>query len=587
MAEKDTDELTEALQKDIEYMDAEIGILIGESVLVKKDDAAEEEKHPSEPDEPKKDKDEDSKKKNNTATVVAGISNAYADDIKAMPQKTEKSSKSSWPKPPARGKNDVKVANGKDIMEVFWNEMWALYDKILDFVVDTALDFVVFVLYPEKPASGYEKKNEKADAIAAGEQAYNSQIQKIRKQKAQAFAVHKEIKDNLQKTIDGESVEWKILKKEPDFYAKLVEIKKKALNAPNSPEAKMISEFEKMPETFEQMAENCEKMMKFAVNLAAMEEYVSPKTKDAEINRLKEQYKNNPDELKKKLEEIDAIYKNPKKEQEQMAERINSNAEGYYNNIIENIGKIRAANEDNPEKMQKELAEYMGSMSASLKDAKELIYDKIYKDGKDSKKNKENAVSKIAATINIVNGTMQNMKDGHHDAQDLQKIALTLATMEEFLNPSAKAAEIEAAKKQYSGKAQKEIIKEIEEEYKNPETLKKKTSKRIKDMADEHCQQIRKTLDNIERTYANNPEEKKKALEKYTKQVFETLQETRKKVYLKKEKGKDINPYIDGELNKLDNGEKGETAKKEDINVHSWSTSGILNMIKQGYGHGK
>lgn len=406
MTEKDVDAITEALQQNIEDIDEEIKTLIDErDPINKNNNATEEEKHSSSPDESEKekDKDEDGKKRNNTAAVIAGISKAYADDemMKMPPQEKLEKNSSSWPKPPKRNKSDIKVAKGENIMEVFWNEMWALYDKVLDLVVDTTLDFVEFVLYPEKPA--ISTKNVKtADAFVAGEAVCKEEYEKVDKIVARAIAEHKEISDNLQRTINGEDTEWKITR-EPGKFSKLVEAKKKAMEDPNSPEGEYIREFEKMPEVFNKMGKNCKKMIGISVHLATMEEYIHPTTEKEAIKEAKEQYKNNPTELKKKLEEIEATYKDPKKQQEKMKERIKGNYSEHYNTIMANISKIRNANENDPQKIQEELKEYMTPIKEAFTDARDLIYKKMYQEGKDGKTLRKKASEKIKTTVDTLN----------------------------------------------------------------------------------------------------------------------------------------------------------------------------------------
>lgn len=602
------DDLTEAVDKSRKEMDEDIASITGEtgeepkeksdgernSGVSKEETNDKEQKDTSNGEKSAKDTEKTttgeeknkSKASKGMEAVCTGISNAYADDdvLKAIPQTISDKGKSSWPKPPARGKDDIKVADGKDIMEVFWNEMWKLYDNVLDFVVDTTLDFVVFVLYPEKSATN-DKKVKKADVFAAGEEVCEEECKKIDERIAQAINEHKEISDNLQRAIDGEETGWK-LQKEPKRFSELVEIKKKAIENPNSREAEIISKFEKMPEILDKMGKNCKKIIKSTVGLATMDEYIHPTTKKDEVKKAEEQYKDNPNELKKKLDEIDAIYKDPTKEQGKMKERIRGDFFIHYNMMIANISKIKNANRDNPQKLQEELKNYMAPIKESFTDAQDLIYNNMYKKGKNGKKNKELAIVKIAAAVNAVNGTMESTTEGVQINQDLQKIASTLATMEEILNPSAKAAEIEEAKKQYKNNPDelKKKLKEIEKEYNNPETLKKKTNHRIEEMSDKHYQKIKDTLDNIEHTYANNPEEKKKALTEYANQMSNTLRETKEKVYLKKAKGNSPNAYLYEELTKVNNQENKKIAANEEANVYGWPKKGIFNLIKNSCG---
>lgn len=508
--------------------------------------------------------------KNNIQAVNDGISRAYADDkpMNAIKQSTEGNSSSSWPTPPKKSDSKVKVANGKDLMEVAWNEMWAFYDKILDFIVDTALDFVVYALYPEKPASN-GKKEEKADAFAAGEQKLKKKIQEIKKQKDLAIAVHKEISGNLQKTLDGERTTWKLLPKEPDFFSELVAVKRSALNDPQSPEAKMIAEFEKIPEKIEKMAENDEKLTTIAYYQAIMEEYLKPTTKKEEIKKAKKQYKNDKEELKKKLEDIKKIYENPQKEQEKMGERISENSDRYYNALVANISKIRTSNENNPQKLQEELGKYMDSIKGSLTKAQELVYEEMYKKDKNVKKKASAALAETSNTINI--GRDNDVRD------KLKKMTLIWVAMEEYLNPKAKKREIEAARKRYAiddvFNAKK---KEINNEYENPEIRKRKTLQYIQSEAVKYYQDIEKKLNQ-----ATDPAKNKEVQEECLAELSEKLKETRKKIYLKKQKDKDA--YLETEIKRFEDDGNKKTAASENISVQNWSTNKVLELIKNVY----
>ncbi len=328
---------------------------------------------------------------NNTVAVSDGVSRAYVDDnLTGQKLKTSVSEAKSWPKAPDHKKKDVKVAGGKDIMEVFWNEMWAFYDKIIDTAVDITLDFVTFVLYPERKAPPVKKDVKKADAMAAGEKVFNKKITAIRKIQEQAHAVHGELSRNLENAMNGEVAEWTIFKKEPNLFPELVHIRREAEADPQSAYAENMKNFNNAPEFIDKLIKNDENIIKLAVYVATMEEFLNPVTKDMEINRVKAAYPN-PEEQKRKLEEVEEIYKDPEKEQEKMEERISKRSDEYEMEIIKNINKIREVHKDNPEEMKSVIGSYMEQLSTLQTETFEGIYKKMYMEKDNSKKTKDNA----------------------------------------------------------------------------------------------------------------------------------------------------------------------------------------------------
>lgn len=399
MAEKEKtplEDITEAADRDRKEMEEKLESFISdnkEKSAEKSDDTSEDKSEDSK-DKKDSEKKQEPTKKNNIAAISAGISSAYADDELLAPkaQETKSKTKSSWPKAPDPKKDNIKVADGKDIMEVFWKEMWILFDKTVDFIVDTALGFVTYVLYPEK-SEGSQTEIKKADAFVAGNTHCNKELELINKQKKYALSIYQEIDNNLQKAGKGEETEWKFLKKEPPFFSELLEVYKKAIADPNSPEAKMMEEFKKIPNIIAQRAENCEKITKSAIMLATMDEFVNPMTKEEEVKAAKEQYKDNKEELKKRLAEIEAVYSDPNKEQAQMEERIASRSKSYYDNICSNLNSICSQNEGDIEKIKTLSKEYMDGITKPLKDARDLVYGEMYQKDKNDKKHKSEAVA--------------------------------------------------------------------------------------------------------------------------------------------------------------------------------------------------
>lgn len=352
----------------------------------------------SEDDKPKKD--EDKTPSQNVSDVNDGISRAYADDMPARKAETKEKKQSSAPKPPERGKAP-KVADGKDIMEVAWNEFWAFCDSVIDGTVDLAFDFLTFVLYPTSKKSEDTAKKE-TDIMEIGNKYHQENIEKIDKTHKFASDVCAEINRNIETAIAGEKTEWPILKTEPAIFARLVEAKKKAIKDPSSPEAEVIKRWAGISVVLEKMAENYKKMTSIADRLATAEEYLEPATqnKEAEVKVAQEKYKDNPEKLKEALAAIDEVYKDPEKK---IKASIAARSQKHLADLSQNVNKIRVIYKDNPEKLREVLGKYMEGISSALKNVREDVYVNMYEKQSNGKKTKEKAQLSIATLESVIN----------------------------------------------------------------------------------------------------------------------------------------------------------------------------------------
>lgn len=334
-----------------------------------------------------------------------GMSNAYAGVLTPQKKDSTKSKVSSWPTPPENKKSKVKVADGKDIMEVFWNEMWSWIDSAIDWTVDRCLDLLTFALFPSAPEVKEKKEVKKADAFKAGQTAYESIEKKIKANIKKATDSHAEMLKNLELASRGEKTEWTINSKEPEKFQQLLEISKKAKADPNSEEAKKLDRFTKVPDILKKTEKNALNVLRIACNENMMKEQLKSKTKGDAIKDVREKYKNDKKKLKEELEKINEIYANPEKQEELMTQSIIDGTEKSMPILYENINKIREKYKANPEKMKETLTQYMGEISSALKDATTVIYDEIYNKGNDSdktrKKGEENLGKLTKAILNF------------------------------------------------------------------------------------------------------------------------------------------------------------------------------------------
>ncbi len=351
---------------------------------------------PKKDDKPK----EDEAPAQNIPAVNDGISHAYAEDMPPQKTVTKGKSQSNAPKPPERGKSP-KVAGGKDIMEVVWNEFWAFCDSVIDGTVDLAFDFLTFVLYPTSHKSEDPVKKD-IDVIEIGSKHRKENIEKIDKAHKFASDVCAEINRNIDNAMAGEKTEWPLIKTEPALFARLVEAKKKAQKDPTSPEAEIIKRWEGISAELEKTSNNYRKLTGSADVLATSEEYLNPSTKnkEAEIKAAKEKYKDNPEKLKETLAAIEELYKNPEKK---IKAGIAERSQNYLADLSKNINKIRVLHKDNPAELQKVLKEYMEGISKAMQNVREDVYVHMYKEKSTGSKAQKSAQASIAAVVSAIN----------------------------------------------------------------------------------------------------------------------------------------------------------------------------------------
>lgn len=384
-------------------------------------------------DQPKK---EEKKSSQDMSAVNDGISRAYADDMPPQKPVEKKKSKSSDSKPPERGKAP-KVAGGKDIMEVAWNEFWAFCDSVIDGAVDLTFDFLTFALYPASKKSNDEPKKE-MDIIEIGQKVHEENVGKINKTKEYMQNIYHEINQNIDNAIAGEKVDWPLLKQEPAVFARLLEAKRKVAQNPSDAEAKKVIEnWNNFPTIIEKMAANNQKIAIISDGLATAEEYITPvsKKKEEEIKAAQEKYNAKLKDLTEKLksikdaekdkekrikevakieaeqkesakklkETISAIEEKYKKPEDVIKANIAERSQKHKNNILQNINTISMIYLDNPDKMHETIGNYMETISEAFKKVRNDVYVNMYEKNNNSKTTKETAQKSIMAMTSAVN----------------------------------------------------------------------------------------------------------------------------------------------------------------------------------------
>ena len=302
--------------------------------------------------------------------IPDGISRAYDDvslgefDTKSPKETTE--TKGSKPKvgitPPKRDRGGTKgKSGGDDIMEVFWNDcIMAFYAWTIDTVVDNTLDFAEWVLFSPYKSGGstVETTTEKKPKTIymLGEELYKSRMENFAKEKDKLI----ELNENLEKSANGIQPEWKLWGKMPAFYPKLQQIHAKAIENPDSEEAKFMHKYGlgSSAETVKGRFAKEEKLFMLAVRLATVEEVVS----DAK-NTISP-------EFSQKLADLDETLKKNNCSKQEVTEKINA--------LSEETGGDNAVCKDVSAKIQEinALLEKTGDISKVKKDiikkAKEL-----------------------------------------------------------------------------------------------------------------------------------------------------------------------------------------------------------------------
>lgn len=396
--------------------------------------------------------------------IPDGVSRAYNDvslgefDTKAPKEKTE--TKGSKPKggitPPKRDRGGTKgKSGGDDIMEVFWNDcIMAFYAWTIDTVVDNTLDFAEWVLFsPYKSGGGtVETTTEKKPKTIymLGEELYKSRMENFAKEKDKLI----ELNENLEKSANGIQPEWRLWGKMPAFYPKLQQIHAKAIENPNSEEAKFMHKYGlgNSAETVKGRFAKEEKLFMLAVRLATVEEVVSDakntispefSQKLAEldetlkknncskqevtgkINALSEELGGDSavcKDVSAKIQEINAllekdgdiskvkkdIIKKAKElrkvsegaghDEDIIKEHIRKRGQEKYKRLMENIDKIHEAYADDPEKVKETIKEYLVSVNNAGKEAKQAT-DKVIEEGLKGKINAGEKRKKAKASV--------------------------------------------------------------------------------------------------------------------------------------------------------------------------------------------
>ena len=206
----------------------------------------------------------------------SGMSYAYAEvpecDIYGNPIKKEapKQDEKEYPKPPKRG-DGGKSGGESNIMELFWKEfILASYDWVINTSVDTVLDFTDYILY-RRNEKNEEPKKEKLDILSIGARIRQKTKEKMLKRKEIANLGYQEIANNLEKSKQGQKVEWKVLQKEPKAFRELSKIYKKDEKDRTRAEKEYMKSFKEAQKVLNQMIDEAIRLREIAITGATFE----------------------------------------------------------------------------------------------------------------------------------------------------------------------------------------------------------------------------------------------------------------------------------------------------------------------------
>lgn len=425
-------EIDELLKKNREELDARINEnLSGESVPAITEQSGESEGASPE-EEPEEEKNPPAPK---PRRAPDGVSRAY-DDIglddlnkQSAPKKKEEKSSGWGLTPPKYDKKKTDLGKETNIMELIWKEfILASYAGAIDFVVDNTLDFAEWVLYaPFKSDKKVKIETEPEGPktiYAMGDEVFKKRREDLEKGKNKFNESYTELKENLAREANGEKPKWTVWKSEPSFYQELKNIAEKAKANPESEEAKVMENFNKVPEMTESLFKKEIGLFKLALNLATLETAVNPikgvlspeavqklnslekmaKDKDQpvdhqqlektlkeiretivgedkpskalreELDKMKEATSNKQilDSLKK-IRKADSVAGS---DEEVIKAHILRLSKEKYGKITQNIDKIHESYKDNPEERASVAKGYMTHLITSITEAKPAV-DKV------------------------------------------------------------------------------------------------------------------------------------------------------------------------------------------------------------------
>ncbi|MBP5698829.1 MAG: hypothetical protein J6W96_04825 [Alphaproteobacteria bacterium] len=381
------------------------------------------------------DKDNENGQQEEQETSYDGESNAYGDPISISGNKKKKEDDISEDKDKeddelsapehSKAKGDGKA---NTLMEVFWNDViMEAYKKCLDVPVDATLDFIDWALFTSHTSKKKKKKAKpgKKDIWDYGDDVVDKYAKSAYLCKELFKKAHEELMENIEKAQAGIKPTWNIWpgKKAPKFFEEFVGYAKKAKEDPNSPEAVKWKRLTALPNTMEVLYNTELLCRSIAVGYATMEVALSKESltlppellkKVKEMDKISATVKNGAQykksmelkiremknllkgdapinkEIRKNLTTIENTLSDPKlkpaekvkkvnqvlnviREASPAAAAIDEASQKHYENIRQNVEKIKEKYKDNPKQKHKYISEYIKGLSRGYKETRPIV----------------------------------------------------------------------------------------------------------------------------------------------------------------------------------------------------------------------
>ena len=364
-------------------------------------------------------------------------------------------------KAPDHGKFELTKKKDDNIMEIFWGWWveWTI-ERPTRWVVNTTLDFADFVFYGAQESGGIKRENKedkKKSVFDYGEDIKQKYVKNINKLKSVHDKAHAEILDNVERSKAGEELQWKEWRGQPEFFDSILEMERTATSNPSSPEAQKWENFKKCPEFMQDLLNKEVLFRSLSVALATIDESLvdekfelpkdvtkkikeiedilkDDKKKKMEPAELKTKIKEKVDEMKplvagdgyvnetirKRLTEMERFASGSEtdvkilreafssktkqiKDVNPVTQRIESRGREYYENMMQNVDKIKEkyhGNEERSSAVARDYAVHMiEAIEAAITDSEKYENAFILR-RKKTRKASKNSAEKASAAIN-------------------------------------------------------------------------------------------------------------------------------------------------------------------------------------------
>jgi len=353
-----------------------------------------------------------------------GVASAYKRDKKKKDDKPSGPNKDFAPF--GRGHWTGVKKEGKLIGEVLYDQLIEFIEYLLKKTVDIPLDFADYALY--KAFTSFKKYPKKEENEEKNVFDYGREIEKgYAERAAEGIGFYKnalnEVLENVEKNKRGEPLEWNVLRGQPDWFDKAVQLEREASADPTSEAAKKWERFK-----------NSDKIIEGRLGNEAVYRIISTRMATFEEAMKGENFKL-PENVEKKMKEMDRLLMeddiNAADLKTKMAAKI-----GEMRTMVEGGGFVNTAINAKLDAMQgitegseENVQTLKNSFRKPLSDIKEINptpehiktlsredYEQITKNiDKIREKYKDNPAMKVEVISSYVNGIIESLNNAQED----------------------------------------------------------------------------------------------------------------------------------------------------------------------------